>query len=305
MQVLIPVFVFLTILCFALSVQTKLQPVKVDVRGRLGQVVSSDGFSDIRQAELSRPLSERILRPTLGQLSTLVGSLLPAGMLKALEPKVIRAGNPGGLTASEFLGLKVFLVLGLPALYYYTSIQTHDGRLFLILTVAAVVGWKLPEIYLTQKLTQKAQLLEKSFPDTLDLLTVSVEAGLGFEGAVAKVVEKDSGPIGLEFKRVLQETKMGKSRKEALRDFAERTGVDDIVSFVNAIVQAEQLGLGIGNTLRNQSELMRRKRRQRIEEQAMKAPVKMLIPLVVFIFPTIFIVLLGPAAIQIMGTLLN
>ncbi len=305
MQIVISVLVFLALSCFALSVIAKYQPVKVDVRERLSQVVSAEGFSDIRQAELTLPISERVLRPTLGRLSTLLGSLLPTSMLKALEPKVIRAGNPGGLTAGEFMGIKVLLVLGMPAFYYYSGSQTQDGRLFLILIIIAVIGWKLPEFYLTQKLTQKAQLLEKSFPDTLDLLTVSVEAGLGFDGAVAKVVEKDTGPVGIEFKRVLNEIKMGKSRKEALRDFAERTGVDDIVSFVNAIVQAEQLGLGIGNTLRNQSEQMRRKRRQRIEEQAMKAPVKMLIPLVLFIFPTIFIVLLGPAAIQIMDAILK
>jgi tight adherence protein C len=116
---------------------------------------------------------------------------------------------------------------------------------------------------------------------------------------MAKVVEKDPGPVAVEFRRVLQEIKVGKSRKEALKDFAARCDLDDITSFVNAMVQSEQLGLSVSKTLRNQAEQMRRKRRQRVEEQAMKAPVKMLIPLVMFIFPTIFIVLLGPAVIQI------
>ena len=135
-------------------------------------------------------------------------------------------------------------------------------------------------------------------PDVLDLLTVSVEAGLGFDAALQRVVQKMTGAISVEFAKTLQEIKMGKHRREALRDLGLRTGIDDLNTFISAIVQADQLGVSIGNVLRVQSEQMRRKRRQRIEEKAMKAPIKMLIPMVLFIFPTIFIVLLGPAAMQ-------
>ena len=147
--------------------------------------------------------------------------------------------------------------------------------------------------------------MRRSLPDVLDLLTISVEAGLGFDAAVLRVTEKLGGVLGEEFSRVLQETKMGKSRREALRDMAARVGVDDVSSFVNAVIQAEQLGVSIGSVLRLQSQAMRVKRRQRAEEAALQAPVKMLFPLIFFIFPGLFVVLLGPAVIQIMETLLG
>jgi len=134
-------------------------------------------------------------------------------------------------------------------------------------------------------------------------LTVSVEAGLGFELALVKVTERCPGVLSQELGRVIQEMKLGRSRREALQDMAERIGAEDLSAFVTSLIQADQLGVGIGNILRVQSGEMRRKRRQRAEEQAMKAPVKMLIPLVLFIFPALFVVLLGPALIQIMKNL--
>ncbi len=296
MQAVIAATVFLTVTTLLRAAGAGKTADRVDVRGRLGQVIGYEEVVDQRAKELARPLPERLLLPLFTRIFRVMARVMPAGIMKSLEPKVARAANPGGLSANEFLGLKVMLALGIPAFAFVLAGMAPRPAALL---VTAVLGWQLPDFYLSKKATERKNRIEKSFPDILDLLTVSVEAGLGFDGALAKVVEKDSGPVAAEFRRVLQEIKVGKSRKDALKDFAARCALEDITAFVNAMVQSEQLGLSVSRTLRSQSEQMRRKRRQRAEEQAMKAPVKMLIPLVVFIFPTIFIILLGPAVIQI------
>jgi tight adherence protein C len=160
------------------------------------------------------------------------------------------------------------------------------------------------EFVLHNRIKQRQLQIINSLPDILDLLTVSVEAGLGFDGALQKVTEKTKGLLAMEFNRLLQEIRMGKSRRDALRDLAERIRVEELSALVSSIIQADQLGVSIGNVLRLQSAQIRLQRRQRAEEKAMKAPIKMLIPLVLFIFPTIFLVLLGPAAIE-MYTILS
>jgi len=157
------------------------------------------------------------------------------------------------------------------------------------------------ELYLKMKTKSRQEQISKKLPDVLDLLTVSVEAGLGFDSALSRVVQKVKGPVAIEFSMALQEIKMGKQRKDALKDLGKRTGVEELNTFINAIIQADQLGVSIGNVLRVQSVQQRNARRQRIEEKAMKAPIKMLLPMVFFIFPTIFIVILAPAAIQLIN----
>ena len=304
MQGIIALLVFLTLVTFITALQRQLQPAKVDLQGRLKNVINYDETTDIRQSELNRPLSERICSPFLGLMSTLATRLLPADILKGLEKKVQQAGQVGGFSAKDYLGMKVVFALGLPALFYIMQRGEISPLSVLFMAISGLLGWRFPEMKLENKARRRKESIEKAFPDTLDLLTVSVGAGLGFDGALVKVVEKSQGPVSEEFRRVLQEIKMGKGRRDALRDFGERTGIDDIKSFTGAIVQADQLGLNIGKTLRIQSEQMRRKRRQRVEEQAMKVPVKMLIPMIVFIFPTIFVVLLGPAVIQIIESML-
>lgn len=296
MPAVIAATVFLAVITFFRAVGAGNPADKVDVRGRLGQVIGYEEAADVRTKELSRSLAERILLPVFSRIARFVSKRMPAGIVKSLEPKVERAAHPGGLSVNEFLGLKVMLTVGIPSAVYVIGGGSAGAA---PIAASAVLGWQLPDFYLSKVAGARKTLLEKTFPDVLDLLTVSVEAGLGFDGAMAKVVEKDISQVAVELKRVLQEIKVGKSRKEALRDFAARCDVDEITSFVNAMVQSEQLGLSVSKTLRSQAEQMRRKRRQRVEEKAMKAPVKMLIPLVMFIFPPIFIVLLGPAVIQI------
>jgi tight adherence protein C len=174
------------------------------------------------------------------------------------------------------------------------------AKCLLMTGIAALFGFFLPTMLLSSRITRRQDLITKAMPDALDLLTVCVEAGLGYDQAMAKVCEKSENELSLGFERVIQEIRLGKLRREALRDMADRMDVADMTSFVAAIIQADQLGVSIGKVLRIQSEQMRIKRRQRAEKKAHEAPVKMLIPMVFLIFPSIYIVLLGPSAIQIL-----
>ena len=179
------------------------------------------------------------------------------------------------------------------------------GGVFLIFVFALIgilAGAALPHVYLKQKMNTRSHLALKELPDVLDLLTVSLEAGLGFDSAVSKVVSKKNGIISTEFHRCLEEIRLGKTRREALSAIRDRLDVDEVKSFINSILQAEKLGVGMVQVMRVQSSEVRDQRKQKAEETAMKAPIKMLFPLVLFIFPTIFIVLLGPAIIQLIET---
>jgi tight adherence protein C len=165
------------------------------------------------------------------------------------------------------------------------------------------LGYLLLYFFLKARISARQNGISRELPDVLDLLTISIEAGLGFDAALQRVVQKSQGPLAQEFNQSLQEMRMGKTRKEALKDLALRNEVEDLNNFISAIIQADQLGVAIGNVLRTQSEHIRMVRRQRVEEKAGKAPIKMLIPMVLFIFPTIFLIILGPSFIQISETL--
>lgn len=301
----IPLAVFMTVFTAALWLIKTLFPEDTEVRERLRKVTGTETM-DSRREELDRSLWERIARPVLSSLAYLTRKMMPSGWQESLEPLIIKAGNPGNLTANEFAGIKILLAVAPPLMIYGSGLLTQSrSKMFLLLAMILLAGWKAPDYYLKRRIEERRRAMDRSLPDVLDLLTVSVEAGLGFDGAMAKVAEKDSGPVAVEFRRVLQEIKVGNSRREALRDMANRCASEDITTFANAIIHSDQMGIGIGKTLRGLSEQMRRKRRQQAEEQAMKAPVKMLIPLILFIFPTIFIILLGPAVIQLMEGLLR
>ncbi|HZK23921.1 MAG TPA: type II secretion system F family protein [Oscillospiraceae bacterium] len=292
--------VFLTIYTFFSAIRSRQTQEKADLQGRLKNALEWEEPADVREAELSRPFLERLSAPLLQAVSTLASRLLPAIILQSLEKKVQQTGRQGGLSPRNYLGMKLLAVVTVPVVIYLLMGSTWSLKTLGLVAFSAFIAWRLPEMQLDRIIRQRHDQLEKSFPDSMDLLTVSVEAGLGFDGALAKVAEKSEGPVAEEFRRLLHEIRMGKSRKEALRDFGVRCGVEDIILFTSTVIQAEQLGLNISNTLKTQAEQMRRKRRQRVEEKAMKIPVKMLMPMVVFIFPTIFVVLLGPALIQIM-----
>jgi tight adherence protein C len=187
-------------------------------------------------------------------------------------------------------------------LFFFLMIRfnTEPTRRILYSLGAAVFGFFLPSFYITSKIGRRQEAIIKKFPDALDLMSICVDAGLTFDGAMSRVAEKWDDPLANEFGRVLYEIQLGKSRRQALRDMSGRMEVSDVTSFVAAILQAEHLGVSIGRVLRIQSEQMRIRRRQRAEEKAQQAPVKMLFPLVFLIFPSMFIVLLGPAAFSIL-----
>ena len=210
------------------------------------------------------------------------------------------AGNPGDLRTIDFLGMKL-VVAGLVSVGFFVFGLLTGVPVFGFISAAALggLGFFLPEIWLSRRIKKRQKAILLAVPDTLDLLTISVKAGLSFDGALSKVIEKVSGPLSNEFRRALAEVRVGKVRRDALRDIVPRTEVPALSNFIGAIVQAEQLGVPIAKVLQIQSEQLRIERRQRAEELAAKAPIKMLFPLVGCIFPSMFIVILGPAVILI------
>lgn len=267
------------------------------------EMISKQG-SKYSEAELNQPLSERILKPLLDSISKSVLKITPKEIVASMEKKVLLAGKSTGLTLKKLINIQAALVIGLPVLTFLLTSQTgaQTKLVVYLFFIEIASGLVLPNFFLSKKIKARQKKIQNSLPDTIDLLTVSVEAGLGFDGALSKVIDKMPGPLADEFDNVLQEIKVGKQKRDALRDMSDRIGIQDLSTFVSSIIQADQFGVSIGNVLRIQSEQMRQKRRQRAQEKAMKAPVKMIIPMVLFIFPTLFSVLLGPIVIQIMNT---
>lgn len=252
---------------------------------------------------LQRPLSERLISPLLQTVGMTLQSWAPQALRTALTKRVRAAGL--AITAEQFAGW--YIVAGaVGACLFALLAWARAGTTLTVLTVGFIGGFAsagLPELLLRQRQTERQARIVRALPDVLDLLTVSVNAGLGFDSALMKVTDKMQGPLPSELGQVLHEIKMGVARRDALKALADRTGVEDLRAFVSTIIQADQLGVSISKVLRLQSESLRQRRRQRAEEMALKAPIKMLFPLVFFIFPTLFIVLLGPAFLQMMAGL--
>jgi tight adherence protein C len=250
-------------------------------------------------SELALPFSYRILRPSIKGFGKRLASMLPANFLASIQKSLITAGS--SMTASTFVtfwavctGLFAGLaVVGLGAL------GGANPQGFLGLLVMTGIGFSLPLFWLKTAVGSRQRLIVKNLPDAMDLITTCVEAGLGLDAALAKVSEQMKGPLAKELSQMLREVSMGRLRREALSDLGQRTGVQELISFVNAVIQAEQLGVSIGHVLKVQSDQMRTHRRQRAERLAHEAPVKMMFPLVLCIFPAFLLVILGPAVIRI------
>lgn len=257
------------------------------------------------EIELSLPFSERFIKPVLERL----GSLLTARMAKnrqtLLQNKLNLAGRPYGLTVNGFEVLKVMIGVAVALIAFWLGGLVFPTNLLAKVGAAAVgflLGRYLPDVMLNNKIKGRQKELRLALPNALDLLTISVEAGLGFDAAIGRLVEKFHNALSDEFAQVLNEIRLGRPRLEALDDMGRRSGVEELHTFIQALIQSEQLGVGIAKVLRIQSEEMRRRRRQRAEEQAAQAPLKMLFPMIGCIFPTLFIVLMGPAIIIIIHT---
>jgi tight adherence protein C len=269
--------------------------VKVDAPGG----VAFDG----RRAALRSGATERLLVPTMRAVGKVVGRATPRGWIESLDRKVRLAGAPKRWTLERSLALKFALAL-LGAVAAYTSAKGAVGLKAGFTASGLLLGYVAPDVILHGKVSDRQQLILRELPDTLDQLTISVEAGLGFDAALQRVAATGTGPLAEELTRVLSDIKVGVPRAEALRKLLTRTDVHELRHFVLALVQAEQFGLPVARVLRIQSAELRSKRRQRAEEAAMKIPVKIVFPLVVCIFPALFVVLLGPAMIRVARVLL-
>lgn len=275
-----------------------------DVMDRLEEYASRSGAPlTLEEIELSQPFSQRVVRPMLVTVSKGFSKLSPSKSKEAAELQLQLAGKPYNWGPTEFFGLRVVMagVLGL-LLFLATSISQGFVIALAVALIGALVGFVIPIFWLRSKIRRRQDEIVKGLPDALDLLTITVEAGMGFDGALQKVAEKWDNEISKGFGKVTQEMRLGVTRREALKNMDATMGVPDVTTFVAAIIQAEQLGVSIAKILRVQSEQMRNKRRQRAEEMANKAPIKMLFPMVFLIFPALFIILLGPAVLVIMET---
>lgn len=270
------------------------------VQQRLDQLVTQP--KTLEEMELQAPLGDRVLRPIVQRLSRIANRGDSGGVIARADAKLERAGYPGGLRGADWMGVKLLSTLVLGIGVGLLMLLVGKVQLALLFGVAgAGLGYMAPEFWLGGKVKKRSFAMVLQLPDALDLLTISVEAGLGFDAALAKVVEKMEGPLVNEFRQALAEIRMGRTRRDALRDVVARADSPPISNFIGAIVQAEQLGVPIAKVLQIQSQQLRIERRQRAEEMAAKAPVKMLFPMVGCIFPTIFIVILGPAIITVMS----
>ncbi len=271
---------------------------------RLAEYAARGDFTSLEKVELSQPFSQRVIIPMARRVGEIVVRFTPQNAIQGTAHQLDLAGNPKGLDPSLFWASRILLAIGLAGfLLFIFSIGSLDWswtRKLLVLAGAVAFGFYIPQMLLTSKIQRRQKSIRRSMPDALDLLTICVESGLGFDGAMQKVYEKWDNELSLAFGRVIREIQLGKLRRDALRDMADRIGIPEMTSFVAAVIQSEQLGVSMAKVLRIQSDQMRVKRRQLAEEEAHKAPIKMLVPLAILIFPSICIVLMTPAFLMMM-----
>ncbi|RCK79975.1 MAG: Type II/IV secretion system protein TadC, associated with Flp pilus assembly [Candidatus Ozemobacter sibiricus] len=294
------VFLVILLLFPSGAPQNDIQNRLAQLDGEAGQLASG---ATLGPEELNKPFVDRIIRPLLARMA---GKRDPKEIKRAQKSNIrkmlAQAGYPGGLTVGEFLVIQNLCLVIAPsvAVAFGVVLKWQPMQLVMGGIFGLIIGVLGPRMFLQRKIADRLHAVTKQLPDVLDLLTVAVEAGLGFDAACDKVVEKMRGPIPDEFSLTLRHIRMGQSRRDAFKDMADRLDHPDMSAFVSAIVQADQLGVSIGQVLRIQSDQLREKRRQRAEEEAAKAPVKMMIPLVFFIFPNVGIIIGAPAVFQIL-----
>ncbi len=262
---------------------------------------ASDKPLTLEELELSRPFSERFLRPLIERLGSTLSRSTPAKARQDLDNRLEMAGRPGNLTPADFGAVRLVAAAVLGALGLLLGILL-TGTLYIVggLALGVIFGYYLPVLWLKQKVDARRTQIQRGLPDAMDLLVIAVDAGLGFDAALARVTDKYKNALSDMFAKVLREVSLGRPRLEAMDEMGRSSGVDDLHNFIQAIIQSEQFGTGIGKILRIQADEMRRKRRQRAQEKAAQATLKMMLPMVGCIFPTLWIVLLGPAALILM-----
>jgi len=254
----------------------------------------------LEEQELQLPFSERFLRPFIERVSRVISDRTPEKSRTDLQNKLNLAGRPFGLSPSDFMVVRYVGTVVLAAVGFLLGLLSQSPLWMIgFPVIGGATGWFYPLLWLNQKVRGRRKEIQLALPDALDLLTIAVEAGLGFDAAIARVTEKFKNALSDEFAQVLQETRLGRPRLEAMDEMGRRTGVEDLHNFVQAIIQSEQMGVGVARILRIQSDEIRRRRRQRAEERAAQASLKMLFPMVGCIFPTLWIILLGPGLLGV------
>jgi tight adherence protein C len=270
---------------------------------RLAEFSERGELVSLEQIELSQPFSERVIVPIVRRFGELSARFTPQKVLLETTRKLELAGNPGRIDAATFLATRFIVPVVFDGFLLLIARVSPSPwplpKLLIALLVFGLLGFFFPQLWLTSKIQARQKEIRKAMPDALDLLTICVEAGLSFDSAMSKVSEKWENQLSMAFARVIREIQLGKLQREALRDMADRLGIAEMTSFVAAVIQSQQLGVSMAKVLRIQSEQMRMKRRQRAEEEAHSAPIKMIFPMGLLIFPSILIILLTPAIIQI------
>ncbi|MBY6037445.1 type II secretion system F family protein [Fictibacillus nanhaiensis] len=299
---------FITITLIAYSIYVWASEKKQFVERRLSSALGMNGQRSNLETSVTLDMpvsfSNRFIWPLWKEFKRSFKRRMPGEKEAKIEKLLNQAGNPFGMTPVEYRMMQIALFIFFPigSVLYSKLLNVAFGTGLLFFLLGLGVAAFLPGFYLKQKIKTRNYFALRELPDVLDLLTVSLEAGLGFDGALSKLVSKKEGVLTGEFHRCLEEMRLGKTRRESLGKIRERLSVDEVSYFISAILQAEKLGIGMVQVLRIQSAEVRDRRKQRAEEAAMKAPVKMLFPLVLFIFPSLFIVLLGPAIIDFVQT---
>lgn len=270
------------------------------ITDRMTGMVDTSGVSD----ELRTPFVQRMILPAFHRFTSFLAGLMPQKNVDKLNLMLIQAGSPGELTAMDFVGIR-FVLAAAAGVGYFLMMGRTDPFLILMRNslIAVFVGFMLPKLWLSQRIKKRKVEIRRALPDALDMLTIGVEAGLAFESALLRVGEQWDNALTEEFRRAVSELRVGVPRNEALRHMAERNGVPELTTFIAVLIQSNMLGMSIAQVLHTQSEQMRLKRRQMAEEQAHSATVKIVLVLVMFIFPAMFIVILGPVVPEIMASL--
>lgn len=276
-----------------------------EIQERMEKYSSSTPIS-VEERELQVPFSQRVVRPLLRRMLNIFAWVLPNKRIAGLQHRLQIAGSPNGITTADFIGLKGWTTIvmgGVFGLYLWAAGGEMTLTMWLLGIVFVVIGFQLPDIWLSRQITNRQLEITNSLPDALDMMTIAVEAGLSFEQSIGEIVARWDNDLSKELRRVLYEIGIGKSRREALEGLSERTAVPDLVSFVTAVNHSEELGTSLARVLNVQSAEMRVRRRQRAQEAANKVPVKILFPMVFLIFPAMFAVILGPAVPRIFRAL--
>ena len=269
---------------------------------RLAEFAERGELASLHEIEMSQPFLERVIIPIANKLGEVAMRITPQRALDQIQSKLEMAGNPRGIEPTTFFASRFILAVlfgALMVLVYKQDLFKFTN--FLITLGTIIFGFIMPNMLIDAKIARRQESVRKALPDALDLLTICVEAGLGFDAAMRKVADKWDNELSIAFSRALQEMQLGKLRREALRDMAERIGAAEFESFVAAVIQSEQLGVSMAKILRIQADDMRVRRRQRAEQAAQRAPVLMLLPMAFLIFPTILIIMMGPAVLIVMN----